>query len=195
MSTSPSPAPVVFLPSPSVTSPILNNASFIVCVDWPFKRWKRRGRTSQILLRSEHMSGKIGAEKQSSCHAGHHELTAPDLKSDTVYPADSAVPRGDSRWDMKGTSWDALIEDEPQCWKTRIRYVLFDAVDLLPHPPPLGLGSWGFVVRDYSGPQRQLLKQPNMQICPVTRTEIRPTGWRRPWRDRWILEHCIQFSK
>lgn len=63
-------------------------------------------------------------------------------------------------------------------------------VDLLPHPPVLCLGSWGFVVRDYSEPQRELLKQtitaascssweerpivvvPDMSFCPKTGTEI-----------------------
>lgn len=47
-----------------------------------------------------------------------------------------------------------------QCLKNRIQYVLFDTADLLPHSPLCCRGSLGFMVRDYSRPQRQLLKAP-----------------------------------
>lgn len=88
------------------------------------------------------------------------------------------------------------MESERQCWVQRIRYVLFDAVGLLPHPPLLCVGSWGFVVRDYSRSQRQLLRQlitearwaglPNMQLCSAKtryqpqrpdRTSVRSRSW------------------
>lgn len=48
------------------------------------------------------------------------------------------------------------------CWKkkNRMQNVLFDTADLLPHPPLLCRGSLGFMVRDYSRPQKQLLKPP-----------------------------------
>lgn len=84
-------------------------------------------------------------QHRASTHWGCWELRiatqATNLQSNTIDSADIAVPQGDSGGDIKGARSDALIEGERQCWKTRIRYVLFDAVDLLPHPPLLCLGS------------------------------------------------------
>lgn len=60
------------------------------------------------------------------------------------------------------------------CWKNRMQNVLFDTADLLPHPTLLCRGSLGFMVRDYSRPQKQLLKPP-IKADSCSGWEGRPT--------------------
>lgn len=119
--------------------------------------------------------------------------TAPGLKHNIIYRHTLlcwAVPRGESRQDLKGKSSNALIKAGLQCLKNRIQYVLFDTEDMLPQPPLLCQGSLGFMVGDYSRPQKQLLKSlikadscsdweerpvvgaRNVQICLKTKTEV-----------------------
>lgn len=151
-------------------------------------------------LQSKHTYRKTVAETYNRCHIGS-QCTAQSFQPNTVSP-DIAAPWGD----IKGTHSDALIENKQQWWGTRIYYALFDAVNVLPHPPLLCLGTLGFAVRDYSRPQRQLLKQPitadsrlgwgegpvvgvpNMQICAMTNTEMLPQNG----KDKWAL--CCTVS-
>lgn len=87
------------------------------------------------------------------------------------------------------------LRGRSRCWKNRMQNVSFDTAHPLPHPARLCPGSLGFMVRDYSRPQKQLLKPPikadsccgggwqwrptvgaqNMQVC---RTMEANSRWR-----------------
>lgn len=84
--------------------------------------------------------------------------------------------KADRTWkggQSKCTDWGA----GSLCWKNRMQNVLFDTADPLPHPALLCCGSLGFMGRDYSRPQKQLLKPPiKSRRLPRLRGEANSRG-------------------